>query len=789
MTLRNKSIIIIVTISLLIISLVNASARFILLKSFSNLEEEYCIKNVQRAFNAVTTEKNNLLSHASDYATWDDTYAFTENLNPAFITSNITPDTFINLNINFFIIMDKSGQVIVSHGYDLIKNEPLAISTNLLDQIINLPNSQNPNLKSGSAGFVLINDQPILMAYHPILTSRSEGPQHGVLVIGRFLGDSFAAQLSNTTQLSIQIESYINSTLRLEFEGAKQVTDGETTISINPLNSKNIAGYMMVEDVFNNPVMILKAAMDRDIYNHGYDTILFFIYIVFFGSLFFILTALYLLDSQVTSRIISLSRSVIGVRLSGHLADRVPIKGKDEISSLGNAINEMLQSLEAADYRLRHSRDELEKLIENRTAELVQVNLDLKHEITEHELGRKALSEAYNEIHLIISSISSIMIGVDNKGMVTLWNDVASKLLSLSSDDVVGLDFFALPINWNRDKIAQEAAECVKSNKNIRMADILLRHQTDGIRILGITLTPLFLKDKEHPGFLLIGADITERRLLEDQVGRSNKLEAIGQLAAGVAHEINTPTQLVGSNLRFLGKQLDTILGWLDKLHQQKDAAKTESKIPSLIMGSEKDVTLAQLEYFKQEAPKAIEQSLEGIDRISHIVTAMRFFTHPGSENKEIADLNQIIQNAISLSRNEWKIIAEIKTDLDPNLPGVECLPIELSQVVLNIIINAIHAIQDSGEEKGQIVIVSRQAGELIEVSITDNGTGIPKEIQSKIFDPFFTTKDIGRGTGQGLAIAYTVIVKKHGGTLEFESETGKGTTFIIRLPRRANYD
>ena len=789
MTLRNKSIIIIVTISLLIISLVNASARFILLKSFSNLEEEYCIKNVQRAFNAVTTEKNNLLSHASDYATWDDTYAFTENLNPAFITSNITPDTFINLNINFFIIMDKSGQVIVSHGYDLIKNEPLAISTNLLDQIINLPNSQNPNLKSGSAGFVLINDQPILMAYHPILTSRSEGPQHGVLVIGRFLGDSFAAQLSNTTQLSIQIESYINSTLRLEFEGAKQVTDGETTISINPLNSKNIAGYMMVEDVFNNPVMILKAAMDRDIYNHGYDTILFFIYIVFFGSLFFILTALYLLDSQVTSRIISLSRSVIGVRLSGHLADRVPIKGKDEISSLGNAINEMLQSLEAADYRLRHSRDELEKLIEDRTAELVQVNLDLKHEITEHELGRKALSEAYNEIHLIISSISSIMIGVDNNGMVTLWNDVASKLLSLSSDDVVGLDFFALPINWNREKIAQEAAECVKSNKNIRMADILLRHQTDGIRILGITLTPLFLKDKEHPGFLLIGADITERRLLEDQVGRSNKLEAIGQLAAGVAHEINTPTQLVGSNLRFLGQQLDTILGWLDKLHQQKDAAKTESKIPSLIIGSEKDVTLAQLEYFKQEAPKAIEQSLEGIDRISHIVTAMRFFTHPGSENKEIADLNQIIQNAISLSRNEWKIIAEIKTDFDPNLPEVECLPIELSQVVLNIIINAIHAIQDSGEEKGQIVIVSRQAGELIEVSITDNGTGIPKEIQSKIFDPFFTTKDIGRGTGQGLAIAYTVIVKKHGGTLEFESETGKGTTFIIRLPRRANYD
>jgi signal transduction histidine kinase len=156
-----------------------------------------------------------------------------------------------------------------------------------------------------------------------------------------------------------------------------------------------------------------------------------------------------------------------------------------------------------------------------------------------------------------------------------------------------------------------------------------------------------------------------------------------------------------------------------------------------------------------------------------------------------MADLNQIIENALSLSHNEWKNVAEIITDLEADIPAVECLPIDLSQVVLNLIINAVHAIQDvAGDEpttKGQIVITSRQIGELVEVRIADSGTGIPPEIHDKIFDPFFTTKDVGRGTGQGLAIAYTVIVQKHGGTIEFETELGRGTTFIIRFPKKAD--
>ena len=231
----------------------------------------------------------------------------------------------------------------------------------------------------------------------------------------------------------------------------------------------------------------------------------------------------------------------------------------------------------------------------------------------------------------------------------------------------------------------------------------------------------------------------------------------------------------------------------IDKIYKLNSAVKHGTATPEMANILEKETADTHLEYFRQEAPKAIEQSLEGIDRISHIVNAMRFFSHPGSGNKEMANLNQIIQNALSLSRNEWKNLAEIKTDLAEDLPNLECFPSELSQVMLNLIVNSVHAIQDTGVEesgsKGQITITTRQIGESVETRIADNGTGIPEEIRSKIFDPFFTTKDVGRGTGQGLAIAYAVIVKKHHGALEFESELGRGTTFIIRLPRKTNDD
>ena len=194
------------------------------------------------------------------------------------------------------------------------------------------------------------------------------------------------------------------------------------------------------------------------------------------------------------------------------------------------------------------------------------------------------------------------------------------------------------------------------------------------------------------------------------------------------------------------------------------------------------------LDYLLDEVPKAVEQTRDGVARVARIVGAMKDFSHPGMESKVHVDLNHAIESTLIISHNEWKYTADVVTDYDPGLPDVPCFPSEFNQVILNLVVNAAHAIQEAKEKgdphlQGRIRIATRQEGQEILVRIEDNGSGIPEAIREKIFEPFFTTKPIGKGTGQGLAIAHAVIVDKHKGRLSFETATGKGTTFTIALP------
>jgi two-component system, NtrC family, sensor kinase len=281
--------------------------------------------------------------------------------------------------------------------------------------------------------------------------------------------------------------------------------------------------------------------------------------------------------------------------------------------------------------------------------------------------------------------------------------------------------------------------------------------------------------------------NITGRKLLQNQLLQAQKLESVGQLAAGIAHEINTPTQYIGDNVRFLKDAFQELASLLSNHDRLLAAAKDNTVSFDLVQEIGAAVELADAGYLLEEIPKAIEQTMEGVTRVSTLVSAMKEFSHPGTKERTPLDVNHAIQSTLTVARNEWKYVADLEVEFDPSLPLLSCQPGEFNQVILNLIVNGAHAIADAiakgGPAKGALRVQTRNYQDWAEIRIQDTGLGIPEKVRSRIFDPFFTTKAIGKGTGQGLAIARSVVVDKHNGSIHFETEDGKGTTFIIRLP------
>lgn len=283
--------------------------------------------------------------------------------------------------------------------------------------------------------------------------------------------------------------------------------------------------------------------------------------------------------------------------------------------------------------------------------------------------------------------------------------------------------------------------------------------------------------------------EIAERQRAEAQLLQAQKFEVIGQLAAGIAHEINTPIQYVNNNLGFLHQIFSRLDRLLAGCHQLLTAAKQGTVPPELTARVETLMGEAEVDYLREEVPKAVAQSLEGVARVAKIVRSVREMSHPGAPGRKIPlDLNKTLESALTMARNEWTLVAEVVTDFDPALPPVPCLEDVLHQALLNLLINAAQAVGEvvqGTNRKGIITVRTRRQGDWAQLEIHDTGLGIPQAVQPKIFEPFFTTKDVGRGTGQGLAIAHASIVRQHGGSLWFETREGRGTTFFIRLPLR----
>jgi len=396
------------------------------------------------------------------------------------------------------------------------------------------------------------------------------------------------------------------------------------------------------------------------------------------------------------------------------------------------------------------------------------------------------LKAAHAETELFLRSIPSILIGLDVRGCITRWNLTATNTFSVDDRSVQGRAIEDCGIRWLNPDMKGEIARWLGTETSYR-CDNLPYEREGETRLLGLNVLPILTESDSPTGFIITGADVTERMGLELQLRQAQKLEAIGQLAAGIAHEINTPTQFVGHNIRFLKDSWDSIADFLNFCGTVQAECATGPVPPEHLQQFSELHQKCDLEYLLKHIPDAIDNSLEGVSRVAKIVKGFKEFSHPGSEGKRVINLNQAIETTISVSRHEWKYCADLVTAFDADLPLVPCLVGEFNQVILNLIINSSHAIgsvvEKNGQGKGTITISTRRDGEWARIAVADTGAGIPVEIRSRVFEPFFTTKEVGKGTGQGLALAHAAIVNRHHGQLWFESELGQGTTFFIRLP------
>ncbi len=437
-------------------------------------------------------------------------------------------------------------------------------------------------------------------------------------------------------------------------------------------------------------------------------------------------------------------------------------------------------------------KNRAERLLKDRTAELLKSDEELKRQIKKRKKAKRTVKAAHREIEHLISSLPTILIGLCRENQIIFWNAVAEKVFETPAADVMGLTLNQCGLEWDWNAVSDGIAKSQAEDCNVRVDNIQYRNAHGEERYLGLTITPFNGKDSSILGLSIIGADITDRVKFEAQLHQSQKMEAIGQLAAGIAHEINTPTQFVGDNTRFLQEAFDDLIETCNLYKESIEAAKSGTLNDQRIKDVEKRFAELDIAYLEEEVPQAIQQTLKGIDRITHIVQAMKIFAHPGGGEKEPIDINKEIEKTITITRNEWKYVADLITDFDATLPTVPCHRAEFNQVILNLIVNAAHAISDSNgdhpSERGTIKISSTLAGNWAEIRISDTGHGIPQEIRHRVFDLFFTTKEPGRGTGQGLAIAHSVIVDKHSGKIDIETGDNQDTTFVIRLPVNTNY-
>ncbi len=398
------------------------------------------------------------------------------------------------------------------------------------------------------------------------------------------------------------------------------------------------------------------------------------------------------------------------------------------------------------------------------------------------ELAQKELEEAREQLEAVMQCAPAFISTIGRDGSLLYYNKVWP---NMESQPILGEQWrrYADPAS---EKQVAAALERVFTTGAHQFYEIVFE-QPNGRAWMSNHVGPVRVGG-EIVAAVVLSQDVTQAKLAQVELAAAQRLASVGTLAAGVAHEINTPVQFVNDSVHFLREAANDTFALVETLQALQSLVERGANGPELaaaVSAATEASARADLDYLRENVPPAFDRALEGLERVARIVRSMKEFSHAGSNEMAPVDLNRAIQSTLTVATNEYKYVADMQTALG-DIPSVTCHINDINQVVLNLVVNAAHAIGDAVKgtgRRGLICVGTQQRGDDVIISVTDDGCGIPEEIRSRIFDPFFTTKEVGRGTGQGLAIARTIIREKHAGDLTFETRVGAGTTFFVRLP------
>jgi PAS domain S-box-containing protein len=399
------------------------------------------------------------------------------------------------------------------------------------------------------------------------------------------------------------------------------------------------------------------------------------------------------------------------------------------------------------------------------------------------ELAQKELEEAREQLEAVMQCAPAFISTIGRDGSLLYFNKVWPHMQSMP---VAGEQWRRYAEPGTEERVAA-ALDQVFTTGAHQFYEIALEQPNGRTIWMSNHVGPVRVGG-EIVAAVMLSQDVTEAKIAQMELVAAQRLVSVGTLAAGVAHEINTPVQFVSDSVHFLreaANDMFELVKTLQGLKAQVEQGAGASEIAAAVSAATEAAERADLDYLRENVPPAFDRALDGLERVARIVRSMKEFSHAGSNQMSPVDLNRAIESTLTVATNEYKYVADVQTELG-DIPPVTCHINDVNQVILNLVVNAAHAIGDAvkdSDRRGLIRVKTQQRAADVIVSVSDNGCGIPEEIRGRIFDPFFTTKEVGRGSGQGLAIARTIIREKHTGDLTFESRVGVGTTFFVRLP------